>query len=85
MTRGKRKLWVAFGDHSPPPDKSRRCNLSATPHGGWMEGFLSWSLEERREIETGIRSSIRIQISRIEIDEYWKSGLGPRFCTCTGA
>ncbi|GBN60644.1 hypothetical protein AVEN_109643-1, partial [Araneus ventricosus] len=56
MMRGKKKLWVAVGDHSPPPKKSRRFNLSATLHRGWTEDFLSgsWRLDEG--IEIGLNS-----------------------------
>ncbi|GBN34008.1 hypothetical protein AVEN_21808-1 [Araneus ventricosus] len=68
MIKGKRKLWVAVGDHSSPPDKSRRCNLSTTPHRGWTEVFLSWSLEERRGdsdgIEFGVRFGFKSRFSR---------------------
>ncbi|GBM73664.1 hypothetical protein AVEN_133836-1 [Araneus ventricosus] len=56
MMRGKKKLWVAVGDHSPPPDKSRRYDLSATPHRGCTEGFLSGSWRIDEELEIGLNS-----------------------------
>ncbi|GBL64551.1 hypothetical protein AVEN_92797-1 [Araneus ventricosus] len=68
MTRGKRKLWVAVGDHSPPPDKSRRCNLSATPRRSWRGLFkLEFGGETKRlrlRIEFGVRFGFRSRFSR---------------------
>ncbi|GBN15101.1 hypothetical protein AVEN_19967-1 [Araneus ventricosus] len=41
MMRREKKLWVAVGDRSQPPDKSRTRNISTTPLRVWSKGFLS--------------------------------------------
>ncbi|GBM57998.1 hypothetical protein AVEN_162176-1 [Araneus ventricosus] len=53
MKREGERMFVV-GEIVRHPDKSSKLNLSATPQRAGSKVFLSWNLEDEREIRVGV-------------------------------